>query len=315
MVRDRRGFTLIELLVVIAIIAVLIALLLPAVQQAREAARRSQCQNNLKQLMLGLHNYHDTFGMLPFSYYTTQNGGAYNENQMGRSWMSMILPQIEQGNLFQTFDDTLGLVPSGTTPETNRNLIAAQTVIPAFLCPSDDTGDGTLTGRANMPAATPFAVNNYKGVSGSNWVWGTFNPVVSTRGRNANNNNGLDAGNGIMCRNGDINNLQTTRLGDITDGTSNTFGIGEAVPRMCTHSWWWWFNGTTATCAIPLNYYTSNNITPGDWTNNYSFASQHTGGGQFAMCDGSVKFISENMNIDQYRGLSTVSGREVVTVP
>ena len=233
-----RGFTLIELLVVIAIIAVLIALLLPAVQQAREAARRSQCQNNLKQLMLGMHNYHDTYGMFPFSYFTNQGGGNYDQMQYGRSWMSMLLPQIEQGNLFQTLDPNRNLVPSGTTPETNPNVIAARTALPAFLCPSDDTGNGVMGGRANVGGN--WGVNSYKGCSGSNWAWGTFQPVTSTRGRFAGNNNGLDAGNGIMCRNGGApGTLTTTKMGAISDGTSNTFGIGEAIPSLCTHTWWW----------------------------------------------------------------------------
>jgi prepilin-type processing-associated H-X9-DG protein len=289
---------------------VLIALLLPAVQQAREAARRTQCKNNLKQLGLALHNYHDTYGTLPFSYFTPEAGGGYDANQRGRSWMSMILPQIEQGNLASRIVAGGNLQPSGSTPETNPNLLVAQTVIPAFLCPSDNTGNGLMAGRANVGGN--FAINSYKGVSGSNWVWGTFNPVVSTTGRFANNNNGLDYGNGLFCRNGAApGTLTTSRLRDCTDGTSNTLAVGEAIPELCIHTWWWWFNGTTATTAIPLNYYVKNKIDPGDWTNNYSFASRHTGGGQFTMADGSVRFVSENIDLNTYRWLSTVNAGEV----
>ena len=310
----RVGFTLIELLVVIAIIAILIALLLPAVQQAREAARRSTCQNNLKQLALAQHNYHDVYGMLAFSYIGPN--GSYDLNNRGRSWLFYILPYIEQANLSQKTDINRDLNDTNTANPTNPNLIAAKTVIPAFLCPSDAGNDGKLAGRANMPGDLELAVNSYKGVAGSNWQWGTFNPVSSTKGRFANDVQGLDHGNGMMCRGADRpNNIVkpvTTKFRDITDGQSNTFMIGEALPTLCTHSWWWWFNGSTATCAIPLNNpIIINNA--GDWPNNYSFASRHTGGGQFAMGDGRVRFISENINLATYRGLATISGGEIDT--
>ena len=134
----RRGFTLIELLVVIAIIAILIALLLPAVQQAREAARRTQCKNNLKQIGLALHNYHDTFLMFPHAifFYPTPAGNAA-ANIPAWAWSAMILPQIEQTNLYNTLN--LGPVPFQTAANTPATLNLLQTPLAAFRCPTDVT--------------------------------------------------------------------------------------------------------------------------------------------------------------------------------
>lgn len=113
-----------------------------------------------------------------------------------------------------------------------------------------------------------------------------------------------------------------SRIRDVTDGTSNTFAIGEAIPEWSTHTWWWWYNGSTATCAIPLNAPArcrrTNNPTRdlrdcrGNWTNNYSFMSKHEGGGQFCMADGRVRFISENINLGTYRNLATIGNGEIV---
>jgi len=125
---------------------VLIALLLPAVQQAREAARRSQCQNNLKQLALAQHNYHDTYKMLAFSYIGPA-GSGYDVNNRGRSWMFYILPYIEQAPLFKQSDVNQGLV-AATAPAVNPNQVTAATAVPAFLCPSDADNNGTMGGRA-----------------------------------------------------------------------------------------------------------------------------------------------------------------------
>jgi prepilin-type N-terminal cleavage/methylation domain-containing protein len=310
----RRAFTLIELLVVIAIIAILIALLLPAVQQAREAARRTECKNKMKQLGLAIHNYHDTHNTFPMSYTTD---GTFTVLTRGRSWMTGILPFIELANLYSTLDFGAPMSPSATNPiptPYSPNTVAAMTVIPAFLCPSDpSSGVGKLTGRANLTANDAFGVTNYKSVAGNNWDWGTFRYQHPT-GRNLNSFNGLDAGNGWMCRNNrGASGPFVTKMRDITDGTSNTFFVGEALPGRCTHNSWYFFNHTTATCSVPLNYYFKNTaITAGDWPNNYSFASQHVGGGQFLMGDGAVKFISENIDLQTYRNAATIDGGEVL---
>jgi prepilin-type N-terminal cleavage/methylation domain-containing protein len=309
----RRGFTLIELLVVIAIIAILIALLLPAVQQAREAARRSQCKNNVKQLGLALHNYHDNHLQFPMSFKTST---GYDSASIGRSWMIGILPYMDQAPLFNQVNFSAPLANSTASPlptPYTANTIVAKTTIVGFLCPSDSTnGNGQLNGRANMPGADFFGITNYKAVAGNNWAWGTF-PYTHPTGRNAGSNNGLDAGNGWACRNDRASGPLRTAIRDLTDGTSNVTMVGEALAGRCTHTMWWWFNGTTATAAVPLNhYYRNTGITAGDWPNNYSFASQHVGGGHFLMGDGTVKFVSENIDLQLYRNLATIDGGEVL---
>jgi len=301
--RRRSGFTLIELLVVIAIIAVLIALLLPAVQQAREAARRTQCKNQLKQLGLALHNYYDTHNNYPISY---QINGGWNETaSISESWLFGILPFIDQANLFNSADQKQMWSAAVNQPLTLK-------AMPMFLCPSDSTSSGKEFNLTNLNGGNGYGVTGYKAVAGNNWAWGTFTHSHPT-GRNANNTDGLNWGNGWLCRNDRSNGPLKTQLRHITDGLSNTLYIGESLPGRCSHSAWWWFNHTTATCSIPLNYYEKNKaIDRLDWPNNYSFASKHTGGGHFTLGDGSVKFVSENMDINLYRNLASIDGDEAV---
>jgi len=293
-----RGFTLVELLVSIAIIAVLIALIVPAVQAARERARRAQCQSQLKQLGLALHNYHDTHGMFPVNY----GAGLYNESNRGASWLAMILPQIGQTSLY-------GRINFGSPLTDSANDAAARTVVPTYLCPSDRHGNGVMTNRRE--SNSPRAITNYKACLGSNWGWGSFAPVKSAGGRNAGETDGMDRCNGMICRGGDHPPL-VTRLTDIKDGTSTTLALGEAVPEWSWHTWWYWFNASTATCAVPLNYWHVPEDTDDDWFYNYSFASRHTGGAYFGLVDGSVRFLSENISRDVYRNIATIQGSEVI---
>lgn len=311
--RRRRGFTLIELLVVIAIIAILIALLLPAVQQAREAARRASCKSNLKQLGIAIHNYHDTHSTLPINHSRWWDGARPG------SWMVMILPFVEQNPLYQRIN-----FGRGTNYSVNRSV--AQSVIPVFLCPSDAGSNGKLSGRANFGGT--WGINNYKGVAGSNWCWGRWQVRSGTHAyvptRAGYDCNGLDWGNGLFWRNNVWIRPGPIRIRDIKDGTANTFMLGEAVPAWCTHSWWWWGNAVTGTCAVPLNVggcgltdaFSKTDLRReqcrGDWPNNYSFQSRHPGGGHFAMADGSVRFVNENINLNTYRSLGTRQGGEVV---
>ena len=204
--RRRLGFTLIELLVVIAIIAILIALLLPAVQQAREAARRTQCKNNLKQIGLALHNYHDTFGTFPPTQIMTYYGGPGFSNPLPRNhtWISMILPYFDQSPLYNQinfslpiWDDTGSGIFSGPQMTTDGKSIPG-TIIPGLLCPSDP-GFGGSTAISHGLAHT-----NYAGNMGWDWWW-----------------------RGPDVHSGPFQNQGMTRIRDITDGTSNTVIVGE----------------------------------------------------------------------------------------
>ena len=324
--RHRAGFTLIELLVVIAIIAVLIALLLPAVQQAREAARRTQCKNNLKQLGLAMHNYHGAFEMFPITY-SDRNayGNAYLATSHSRSWMFGILPYIDQTALFNAFDQNVGF-------GVGTNLPLAQKSVKAFLCPSDSgSGNGVLGSRSQYDSAgdsffasTPMGVTNYLGVTGSNWGGftcsnGNINCHLGgdaaihysiPTGRSANSENGMDLGNG-WCGRGIASPLRT-RLRDVSDGTSNTTAVGECLPLKQDFSVWAYFYGVIGTHAYPLNYVIKNNIQPYDYANVMNFNSQHVGGGHFLLLDGSVRFVSENIDQGLYRAIATINAKETV---
>ncbi len=300
---SRRGFTIIELLVTIAVVAVLVALLLPAVQSARESARRTECRSHLRQLALALHGYHDVHRMFPLNY-----GTDFNQGARGASWLALVLPYIEQTPLFDRIQFEQPLSHPG-------NRLVAETVVPLFICPSD-THTGRMTFRSNVPGE--WAVHNYKACAGSNWAWGLFSPVTVPLGRHRDNPDGLDHCTGIMCRNGPGVAPTVTRMQDVHDGASNTFALGESVPEWCRHTWWWWFNASTGTCAIPLNYKPEPDLQvamEGDWFHNYSFLSRHSGGGHFAMVDGSVRFIGDAIDRDVYRGLGTIQGGEVANAP
>lgn len=318
---SRRGFTLIELLVVIAIIAVLIALLLPAVQQAREAARRTQCKNNLKQLGLALHNYHDVFGVLPINWGDTAIGTAFSTNPLGKPWLAYVLPQIDQAPLYNSIDFNTGL-------GANANDVAAKRIVPAFLCPTDDSGT-TLDRRSVYGAnnatdtiinsSTQYALTSYKGVMGANWGGSRFADNATSlgsafsytapSGRNANSWDGLDRGNGWVDRG--LIAPEKTSFRDLTDGTSNTFAVGESVGRKSTFTMWFYFYGDVGTCGIPLNYLTRRDVVDYDAFNTLGFGSLHAGGGQFLLHDGTVRFISENVSLQLYRDMASINGGEV----
>jgi prepilin-type N-terminal cleavage/methylation domain-containing protein len=220
--RRYRGFTLIELLVVIAIIAVLIALLLPAVQQAREAARRSQCKSQLKQMGLALHNYHDTFTSFPVSYAVTN---APSSDGLQQSWIAAVLPYFDQAPLYNmiNFGASLSNDPRGTGAPSNM-WVAMQT-LPVIKCPSDSSPN-TLNNRSD-PGSVPnfsniqFGVTSYKTCAGANWTWGTWQNTGGNfaQTRWGANTNGLDWGNGFLCR-GWSGHPVNTLMRDITDGTS-----------------------------------------------------------------------------------------------
>ena len=330
--RQTRGFTLIELLVVIAIIAILIALLVPAVQKVRDAAARTQCINNLKQLGLAVHNYHDAYKVMPsnaanisFGWTTGDswviNGVTYvgDSNIPGAqawSWIARILPYIEQGPLAENYN-----IPNGTMGQAQAGLA---TVITVLLCPADNTATANpATDWANISGIS-MGLTNYRGVSGSNWGYDnnlgtqafatTFTTAFPVADPNPNQSfDGLDHGNGIFYRSD--GNRKLSLLG-ITDGTSNTFMIGEDMHSFDQHCGGWAYpNYTNATCAIPLNYNDGPASGYADWPNRYSFHSQHAGGGNFCFADGTVRFIEDNINLQTYRALATIAGNESVTLP
>jgi prepilin-type N-terminal cleavage/methylation domain-containing protein/prepilin-type processing-associated H-X9-DG protein len=212
--RHSRGFTLIELLVVIAIIGVLIALLLPAVQAARESARRVQCVNNLKQMGLALNNYHDTFGSLPMSYASrVRFVDGYTDTAPGWGWGTMFLSQMEQAPLFNAANLILAVeVPQNTT--------VIRTRLSAYLCPSDPVPGGTFpVTDASSNTLALMSPTSYAACVGNDFA-------DSTTGLN---NDGI--GNGVMFRNSGV------RIADITDGTSQTLVVAERAWSINSGPW------------------------------------------------------------------------------
>ncbi|QDT66811.1 DUF1559 domain-containing protein [Calycomorphotria hydatis] len=311
--RGRFGFTLIELLVVIAIIATLIALLLPAVQQAREAARRSQCKNNLKQLGLALHNYHDAHSALPPAYVRDPN---VTDDEGHWTWTAMILPFMEQAGLYQKFN-----IGTDTPSQAfGREKEAFQARYETFRCPSDTAPllhnatlisgyDGLGFAIDRIPPSgpvesdLPIALTNYVGSNNTNLIR-TGTPTDYTVGTTG----------GLGVFRGDV----SIRFRDITDGLSNTILVGERAYEIADHVM---LAGTLfavrdrnnlgPTCQdCPAGVHAVQGLTsavghmqfginPPQISNDYRLAcysSRHVGGVQFLLVDGSVHFISENID-------------------
>ncbi len=294
----QRGFTLIELLVVIAIIAILIALLLPAVQQAREAARRTQCRNNLKQLGLALHNYHDNYGAFPPLFvmpvvptnstnHATATGANSANMAPGWGWMAFLLPYIDQAPLYSS----LG-VGSTRFPLDSQNLI--RTPIAGYMCPSD------IAGPINAGSMWARQTENGWEAATSNYVAAhdhetTINPLVATD---------PDRGNKTPTGGFFPNSRTSTR--DITDGTSNTMAAGERRYKQNENAsaavWIGTIDGDHEndfgydTAGTGRNRINEDSNSGADWDWVRSFSSAHTGGAHFVMFDGSVRFVSENID-------------------
>lgn len=288
--RRRTGFTLIELLVVIAIIAILVALLLPAVQAAREAARRTECRNNLKQYGLALHNYAGTHQVLPPGYLYKPDP---NGNAMGFGWGALILPMMEQGKLYRQFD-------FGKAVWDNANTAPRMRQLRAFLCPTDPVSVGSFVSMGGPPAEQ-YAMGCYVA---------NFGPPD------------LDANqeqrDGVFSRN------SSTKMGHITDGLSQTLFVGERVNgpfRIAASHGVHFVYETTWCCAVreatdPTDdhghmvlFQTSH--PPNDaQSDDRDVSSAHESVSHFLMGDGRVRGLSVNMSLAVYQALSTRAGKE-----
>jgi prepilin-type N-terminal cleavage/methylation domain-containing protein/prepilin-type processing-associated H-X9-DG protein len=312
--RLRRGFTLVELLVVIAIIGVLVALLLPAVQAAREAARRSQCSNNLKQIGLALHNYHDSALLFPMGNFVRISGsGVPPLRGDGWTWHSRILPFAEQGPLYDRISNVIGTDVGGTT-SAPQLLAGRDTRLGIFQCPSHPNPG------SNNPSKNGYQLSTYNGVCGDT----TFN------------DDQLDAATDIGYR-GNGMFFMNSRVGfaEVIDGTSNTFHVAEVQDdlkgspnsnRMPGSDREYNFadgsdnNPPTDISEYLVGMETDDPINAntrdsnGHFNNDGEYAgSYHPGGAQFLLGDGSVRFVSQTINMTIYRALSTRDGREAVT--
>ena len=307
------GFTLVELLVVIAIIGVLVALLLPAVQAAREAARRTQCNNNLKQLGIALHNYHDTLGQFPtgtFNCNPANPGTGSCAGGLGYVWeggahrkgsvLVKLLPYVEQGALFDKIDFRLDAESQLSAQGFGRGEIKG------YRCPSDDYRDASV-GQANY--ATSIGNQAMPGRGCVSYPGNDF-------GRGPVGHGSTEAAgetSGCFSR-----YAYSVRLAEITDGTSNVIAMGEIRPYCGDHHRGGWMNANalwTATTA-PINFPTCpgqkqgvSTASPnscydvGNWQTSQGFKSRHPGGAQFVFADGSVHFISETVNYLTYQRL------------
>jgi len=337
----RRGFTLIELLVVIAIIAVLIALLLPAVQAAREAARRMQCTNNLKQINLALHNYVDVVGSYPYC-------GGFGNGGKGWGWLPMILPQLEQTSLYNAinFMDSCDCQSMATV---------RKIVINSFYCPSDPN-TGKLYDDRNTPGVACLGgasirdnttlnrqsgmLNNYTGSYGDGYNNSPGSPYDTAGSSQRYGCGGCNAtgsaaenpaadcnsptgayGSGMNHRGlFDYRSVSAAvTMASITDGLSNTFSLGEvaSVVRSQSAVWYSSTGATNGTC-LPMNWTLQKCLRDPTYANANSwsgrgFSSFHSGGSNFGMADGSVRYVKQTVDQRTYNALGSRRGGEIVS--
>jgi prepilin-type processing-associated H-X9-DG protein len=276
------------------------ALLLPAVQKVRESANRMLCASNLRQLAIAVHAFENDHQRLP---YNTQGYEDWawswkaQSHQRSWSWLARLLPYIEQENLYR-----LGNIPQNTFAQSQAVLA---TPVPLFFCPSDNARAQKVSlNRWNLEGQ-PIALTNYKGVSGSNWCWIEWRHVGHTG-----QCDGLHFGDGMFWRDDHRAKLKLT---SVTDGTSNTFMIGEDIPEKNTHCSWPYANNAVGTCGIGPNSRQLNGqeYHPENWYGVYSFRSRHADGLQFAYADGSVRLVKNSISLQLYRALATIRGGEV----
>jgi prepilin-type N-terminal cleavage/methylation domain-containing protein/prepilin-type processing-associated H-X9-DG protein len=324
-VRGRSGFTLVELLVVIAIIGILIALLLPAVQAAREAARRASCLNNLKQIGLALHNYHDVYLQFPPGGITP---GACCGTPSYTTWTIAILPYVEQTVLYNRYNQHL-------INEHSQNQFVVQQIVPVYICPSDINTSILDRPESGPGSGLQFAPGSYRAMSGATWVtagltgswWFDDNASGASLPRT---DRGLlhSTGNPPPLTPGGIDRsvLKSERFADVIDGTSNTLVAAEyhTVTRNRRRTFWAYtytsYNQSSATpesrtlipdydrCVSIGGLSGSNGCKRG-------FGSLHPGGMNGAFADGSCKFLITQIDLNVWHGISTIAGKEIAEVP
>jgi prepilin-type N-terminal cleavage/methylation domain-containing protein len=335
----RRGFTLVELLVVIAIIGILIALLLPAVQAAREAARRSQCSNNLKQVGLALHNYHDTYKTFPpgglWERRTPWIAAPAGRNQRRGSLFLHLLPFVEQGPLYDSINKVNGHFDAQRPNGAGTKMIRAN-IVPGYICPSDNhdglQGSNEMTGHAYTNYGANGGPMSQGGTGNGNCpcdmsAMNAFRPTTVL---------GTAQPWGPFHREGNRGYL--TRMRDITDGTTNTLFVGEVRPACTSHLDRGWARPNAGQglfrTTIPLNFDNcrpasqANVLFPGgggygsptcmancNWRTEFGFHSLHPGGCQFVIGDASVRFLSETIDMANYNLLGCHKDGQPVTLP
>ena len=301
MVRRHRGFTLIELLVVIAIIAILIALLVPAVQKVRNAAARTQCLNNLKQIATAMHGYHDAFKKLP--------NGVRTKQAVTGTWVIAILPYIEQQPLFDAYLPATAYSSAPNTTNVTTKRLAALT------CPADTP-------------STPFGgiTNHNYAVNWGNTAMNYVTPGVDEQGQ-------FQTYGGVTFGGAPFTQNQGFGLTDITDGTSNTLMVGEVIQgqRSDLRGFTWWGhaapfvtfigpNSTSPDIIYTSGYCDTNPPNPpciamaADRAVLMGARSRHEGGVQVAFCDGTARFVNNSILLTTWRALSTSTGNETAAV-
>ncbi len=304
----RRAFTLVELLVVIAIIGILVGLLLPAVQAAREAARRMSCSNNIKQVALSAQNFHDTHNKLPYATLDRQPKETVATYATG---FIQLLPFLESDAIARRWDNTQ---PRNSTVDSDgdgyTNAMLQQMKIPTYTCPSMSPPSGPLGGTENRaPASYLFSAGTTDTQLYAYWSHFGMPAPPAFDGAVIPLHSATTTPNSP--------NKRATRLVDLVDGTSNTFLLGETdfmprgVPSIEMGGIWayGYIGYSYGSTHHPFNKHNNTSTIYG------AFRSQHTGGGHFAMNDGSVQFVSENIDRVIYRALSTRAGGEVVQLP
>ncbi len=312
--RPHRGFTLIELLVVIAIIAILIALLLPAVQQAREAARRTQCKNNLKQIGLALHNYVDVHSALPSGSIVLLNPAGTQDFGHGWTWHASILPFLEQTTLYNGIQGSDGMGNELGDQNTGKSQLVRSTTLSMFWCPSQPD-------RRSASQKNGYQTCNYNGNMGTR-IGNGNDDCYNGSSLTTPAHNRTDAW-GCMNGNGVFHISSSVRFRDVADGLSNTIFVSEVpdsggdvigifsagADRRLIFS-----GGADSNPPTEMTEYliAAESNDPINGGAEEAAGSFHVGGAQFLMGDGAVRFLSENMHMATYQALSTRLGGEVI---